>query len=128
MKSKYYLNLLPLLALPFSANAQVSPSEVNGYLIGAIIASLVLVTAAYLVLVWVAVNDSGEAKDWTIPFTVTFTALSIFLFEFSLVPILAIAGGITLIRHSERTGVGIVAVLVGVWFLLANMFISAGIV
>lgn len=128
MKNKSYLILPLLLATPLVALAQVSSNEVNGYLIGAIIASFVLVTAAYLVLVWVAVNDSGEAKDWTIPFTVTFTTLSIFLFEFSLVPILAIAGGVTLIRHSERTGVGIVAVLVGAWFLLANMFISAGIV
>lgn len=93
----------------------------GGMLLGSIIGSLLLLLVGFFIGKLVFVSAEGKVARW-VPYTSTVLGLaSIILFEFSLVPMLAVIFGSLTVKYSEQVGLGIVGIVLGLLFLVVNL-------
>lgn len=103
--------------------------EALGMFVGSMLASIILMLAMYFLLRRFIVDESGQLKPWLYTVGIVSTVLSVFLFEFSLVPLLAITSGVLIVKYSEnRKWLGIILILISGWYLMINIFMNLGII
>lgn len=103
-----------------------TPAQAGSMALGYVLAGALLVLVFILFFRKITLDDNGNIKKWAELTSLVAGLSSIILFEFSLIPLIAISFGYLTLTNKGRISHGLVGVILGITYLFVGLVFDLG--